>query len=106
MEQNCDLKERLKRREEEVLGDLMQDLKYEKNRRNELEAQREEAKQKYGVLKKEHDSLIAIKERKEAEEQTLRKKLKEAETTTKDLMEKVTQLQLEKMKRMGSLGAI
>lgn len=32
--------------------------------------------------------------------------VQEAETTTKDLMEKVTQLQLEKMKRMGSLGAI
>ncbi|KAI7732310.1 hypothetical protein M8C21_010049 [Ambrosia artemisiifolia] len=105
MEENRDLNERLRRREEDIVGDLMQDLKSEKNRCKELEAQLEEEKQKYEVLKKEQDSIIAIfseeKELRATENESLRKKLKEAERTTKDLMEKVTQLQLEKMKRMG-----
>ncbi|KAF5808567.1 putative histidine kinase/HSP90-like ATPase superfamily, morc, S5 domain 2 [Helianthus annuus] len=103
-EENRDLKKRLTRSEEEILGDLMQDLKSEKNRCKELEAQLEEEKQKYDVLKKEQDSMIAIfseeKEHSAAEVETLKKKLKEAESTNKDLMEKVAQLQLEKMKRM------
>ncbi|KAK1413187.1 hypothetical protein QVD17_34958 [Tagetes erecta] len=105
MEENRELKERLRRREEEILGDLRKDLETERNRCKELEAQLEEEKQKYEALNKEQDSIIAIfteeRERRNAEEEVLRKKLKEAETTTKELTEKVTQLQLEKMKRMG-----
>ncbi|KAK9073594.1 hypothetical protein SSX86_007918 [Deinandra increscens subsp. villosa] len=105
MEENRELKERLKRREEEILGDLLQDLESERNRCKELEVQLEEEKQKYEALNKEQDSILAIfteeRERRDAEEEALKKKLKEAENTTKDLMEKVTQLQLEKMKTMG-----
>lgn len=89
-----------------------------------------EEKQKYEALIKEQDSISTIfteeRERRDAEEETLRKKLKvcccdtcpqffffvemikiydcylftyiqEAEITTKDLMEKVKKLQLEKM---------
>ncbi|MFS7951173.1 putative histidine kinase/HSP90-like ATPase superfamily, morc, S5 domain 2 [Helianthus anomalus] len=104
IEENRDLKKRLTRSEEEILGDLMQDLKSEKNRCKELEAQLEKEKQKCDVLKKEQDSMIAIfseeKEHSAAEVETLKKKLKEAESTIKDLMEKVAQLQLEKMKGM------
>ncbi|KAI3773542.1 hypothetical protein L1987_48072 [Smallanthus sonchifolius] len=105
MGENRDLKERLKKKEEEILGDLMQDLKSETNRCRELEAQTEEEKQKYEVLKKEQDGIMVIvseeRARRDADEENLRKKLKEAENTTKGLMEKVTQLQSEKMKMMG-----
>ncbi|KAI3763232.1 hypothetical protein L1987_53685 [Smallanthus sonchifolius] len=105
MEENRELKERLRRREEEILGDLLQDLESERNHCKELEVQLEEEKQKYEALNKEQDSIIAIfseeRERRDAEEEALRKKLKETEITNKDLLEKVTQLQLEKMKSMG-----
>ncbi|KAI7755869.1 hypothetical protein M8C21_013497 [Ambrosia artemisiifolia] len=105
MEENRELKERLRRREEEILGDLLKDLESERNRCKELEAQLEEEKQKYEALNKEQDSIIAIfseeRERRDTEEEDLRRKLKEAEITNKDLAEKVTQLQLEKMKSMG-----
>ncbi|XP_023771543.1 protein MICRORCHIDIA 7 [Lactuca sativa] len=105
VEENRELKERLKRREEEVLGNLLQDLESEKNRCKTLEAQIEEEKHKYDVLNREQESIIAIfteeRERRDSEEQTLRKKLKEAEATNKNLVEKVTQLQLEKMKSQG-----
>ncbi|PWA76888.1 histidine kinase-like ATPase, C-terminal domain-containing protein [Artemisia annua] len=92
MEENRVLKERLKRREDELLGDLLHDLEYERKRCKELEAQCAEEKQKYEALVKEQDSISTIfteeRERRDAEEETLRKKLKEAEITTKDLMEK------------------
>nr|XP_043635769.1 protein MICRORCHIDIA 7 isoform X2 [Erigeron canadensis] len=105
VEENRDLKERLRRREEEILGDLLHDLESERCRCKELEAQLESEKQRFEVLNKEQDSIIAIfseeRERRDTEEEALRKKLKEAEVTTKNLMEKVTQLQLEKMKTMG-----
>ncbi|KAI3802559.1 hypothetical protein L1987_30696 [Smallanthus sonchifolius] len=77
--ENRDLKERLKKKEQ-ILGDLMQDLKSEKNRCRELEAQIEEEKQKYEDLKREHDSIIVIvseeRARRDADEESLRKKLK------------------------------
>ncbi|KAL8226042.1 hypothetical protein R6Q57_018599 [Mikania cordata] len=105
MEENRELKERLRRREEEILGDLLQDLESERNHCKELEVQLEEHRQKFEALNKEQDSIIAIfseeRERRDAEEEALKKKLKEAEITKQDLMEKVTHLQLEKMKNMG-----
>ncbi|KAI3512788.1 hypothetical protein L1887_20107 [Cichorium endivia] len=105
VEENRELKERLRRRDAEVLGHLLQDLEGEKNRCKTLEAMVEEEKHKYDVLNREQESIIAIfteeRERRDAEEQTLRKKLKEVEATNKNLMEKVTQLQLEKMKTQG-----
>ncbi|KAI3737445.1 hypothetical protein L2E82_27448 [Cichorium intybus] len=105
VEENRELKERLRRRDEEVLGHLLQDLEGEKNRCKTLEAMVEEEKHKYDVLNREQESIIAIfteeRERRDAEEQTLRKKMKEVEATNKNLMEKVTQLQLEKMKTQG-----
>ncbi|XP_076883457.1 protein MICRORCHIDIA 7-like [Bidens hawaiensis] len=106
MEENLQLKERLKKREEEILGDLLKDLESERNRCKELEAQLEEERQKYEALNKEQDSIIAIfseeRERRNAEEESLRKKLRETEATNNDLMEKVTQLELEKMKSLGN----
>ncbi|KAL4559811.1 hypothetical protein LXL04_031957 [Taraxacum kok-saghyz] len=105
VEENRELKDKLKRREEEVLGNMLQDLELEKNRCKTLEAQIEEEKHKYDVLNREQESIIAIfteeRERRDNEEQALRKKLKEVEATNKDLVEKVTQLQLEKMKSQG-----
>ncbi|XP_071742509.1 protein MICRORCHIDIA 7-like [Rutidosis leptorrhynchoides] len=104
-EENRELKERLKKREEEILGDLQHDLDSEKNRCKELELQLEEERQKCEVLNKEQDSIIAIfqeeRGRRDNEEEALRKKLKDAEVTINKLKEKLTELQLEKMKSMG-----
>ncbi|GJS73050.1 microrchidia 7-like protein [Tanacetum coccineum] len=106
MEENRVLKEKLKRREDELLGDLLHDLESERNRCKELEAQYAEEKEKYEALIKEQESISTIfteeKERRDAEEENLKKKLKEAEITNKNLMEKVKTLQLEKMKAMGN----
>ncbi|XP_024972672.1 protein MICRORCHIDIA 7-like isoform X2 [Cynara cardunculus var. scolymus] len=105
VEENRELKERLRRREEEILGDLVQDLECVRTRCRTLEAQVEEEKRKYDLLNREQESIIAIfteeKERRDVEEHLLRKKLKEAEATSKNLVEKVTQLQLENMRSMG-----
>ncbi|XP_071705281.1 protein MICRORCHIDIA 4-like isoform X2 [Rutidosis leptorrhynchoides] len=82
MEENRELKERLKGREEEILGDLRDDLNSEKNRCKEFEVQLEEEKQILEVLNKEQDSIIAIfqeeRGRRNNEEAALRKHLKSA----------------------------
>ncbi|XP_071705275.1 protein MICRORCHIDIA 7-like isoform X1 [Rutidosis leptorrhynchoides] len=105
MEENRELKERLKGREEEILGDLRDDLNSEKNRCKEFEVQLEEEKQILEVLNKEQDSIIAIfqeeRGRRNNEEAALRKHLKDSEAPINNLKEKVTQLQLEEMKSMG-----
>ncbi|KAF5817155.1 putative histidine kinase/HSP90-like ATPase [Helianthus annuus] len=106
MEENRELKERLRRREEEILGDLLKDLESEKKRCKQLEVQLEKEKEKFEALNKEQDSIIAIfqeeRARRDVEEEELKRKLKEAEAAYKDLKEKLTQLQLEKMKGMGN----
>nr|XP_043640154.1 protein MICRORCHIDIA 7-like [Erigeron canadensis] len=101
-EENRQLKEKLKKKDEDILGDLLRDIEKEKNRCKELEAQLEEAKEKSETVSKEQESMIDIfadeRERRDREEQILRKKLKEATTTIQDLVERVKQLELEKMK--------
>ncbi|XP_057479099.1 protein MICRORCHIDIA 4-like [Actinidia eriantha] len=59
-EENQQLRERLKRKEEEVLGDLLRDLQCERDKCKSLEAKVEEAKQKIEDLNKEQESLIDI----------------------------------------------
>ncbi|CAI9767378.1 unnamed protein product [Fraxinus pennsylvanica] len=91
-EENRALKERLQRKEEEILGDLLHDLQSEKDKCKSLEAQLHEANQKIQELVKEQDSLIDIfseeRERRDIEEENLRKKLKEASNTIQELLDK------------------
>ncbi|XP_024976777.1 protein MICRORCHIDIA 7-like [Cynara cardunculus var. scolymus] len=102
VEENRQLKEKLRRKEDEIMGDLLHDLESERNRCKELEAQLEEAKEKSEILNKEQESIIDIfaeeRDRRDIEEEALRKKLKEATATIQNLVERVKQLELEKMK--------
>ncbi|KAI3504537.1 hypothetical protein L1887_26089 [Cichorium endivia] len=101
-EENRQLKEKLKRNDDEIIGDLLRDLEKERNRYKELEAQLEEVKEKCEALNKEQERIIDIfaeeRERRDIEEETLRKKLKETTATIQDLVERVKQLELEKLR--------
>ncbi|KAK3042537.1 hypothetical protein RJ639_000261 [Escallonia herrerae] len=116
--ENCELKERLKRKEEDILGALLHDLQSERDRCKSLEAQLQVAAEKIEGLNKEQETLIDIfseerarrdveeenlrkklkaeKELRDVEEENLRKKLKDATNTIQGLVEKVRLL--EKMK--------
>ncbi|XP_076948266.1 protein MICRORCHIDIA 7-like [Bidens hawaiensis] len=103
LEENRQLKEKLEMSDEDILGDLLRDLERERNRRKALEAQIEELKGKCEKLNKEQeiaiDTFAAQRERRDIEEEALRKKLKEATTVIQDLVERVKHLELEKVKR-------
>ncbi|KAK4436834.1 protein MICRORCHIDIA 4 [Sesamum alatum] len=96
-EENHQLRERLERKEEEVLGDLLLDLQKEKERCKSLEAQLQEATRKYDELSKEQESLIDIfseeRQRRDIEEENLRKKLKDASITIQQLLDKMRVLE-------------
>ncbi|CAH1418962.1 unnamed protein product [Lactuca virosa] len=100
--ENRQLKEKLKRKEDAILGDLLHELENERARCKALEAQLEEVKEKCEALNKEQESIIDTfaeeRERRDKEEETLRKKLKETTTTIQDLVDRVKQLELEKMR--------
>ncbi|GFQ00523.1 hypothetical protein PHJA_002196200 [Phtheirospermum japonicum] len=91
-EENLKLRERLKRKEEEILGELLHDLQKEKERSKSLEAQLKEVTRKLVEQSKEQESLIDIfseeRQRRDIEEETLRKKLKEASNTIQELLDK------------------
>ncbi|KAG8379466.1 hypothetical protein BUALT_Bualt07G0091400 [Buddleja alternifolia] len=91
--ENLQLKERLKRKEEEILGELLLDLQKEREKSKSLEAQLEEATKKYEEISKEQDSLIDIfseeRQRRDIEEENLRKKLKDASNTIQQLLDKL-----------------
>ncbi|KAM7471545.1 hypothetical protein LguiA_009728 [Lonicera macranthoides] len=77
--------------------DLLHDLKYERDRSESLDAQLQEATKKIEELNKEQESLIGIfseeRERRELEEENLRKKLKDASNTIQQLVDKVKLLE-------------
>ncbi|KAL3818537.1 hypothetical protein ACJIZ3_004442 [Penstemon smallii] len=102
-EENLQLKERLKRKEDEILGDLLQDMQKEKERSKSLEAQLQEANKKHEELSKEQESLIDIfteeRQRRDIEEENLRKKLKEASNTIQKLLDRVKFLEKSSNKR-------
>ncbi|KAL8256423.1 hypothetical protein R6Q59_031490 [Mikania micrantha] len=102
LEENRQLKEKLERKDEDILGDLLHALERERNHCKVFKAQLEEAKEKYENLSKEQESIIDIyadeRERRNVEEEALRKKLKEVTATIEDLVQRVKQLELEKMK--------
>ncbi|KAL5791544.1 hypothetical protein ACOSP7_000138 [Xanthoceras sorbifolium] len=91
-QENHILKERLEKREEELLG--------ERDRCKSLEAQLLQAQHKIEELNKEQESLIDIfseeRDRREREEENLRKKIKDASNTIQELLDKIKLL--EKMK--------
>ncbi|XP_047971255.1 protein MICRORCHIDIA 4-like isoform X2 [Salvia hispanica] len=95
--ENLQLQERLKRKEERILGDLLNDLQKEKERSKSLEAQLEEAAKKNEELSKEQESLIDIfseeRQRRDIEEEKLRKSLKEASSTIQELRRKLQVLE-------------
>ncbi|KAL6559602.1 hypothetical protein OROGR_004719 [Orobanche gracilis] len=159
-EENLLLKERLKRKEKEILGELLHDLQKEKERSKSLEAkylsdwywsrfaaanlimtltdrgkatekaihyeginhgystgctsfhhevantELQEATRKYEELYKEQGSLIDIfseeRERRDKEEENLRKKLKDASNTIQQLLDKTRSL--EKISSNGRIG--
>ncbi|KAK1572220.1 hypothetical protein Q3G72_029266 [Acer saccharum] len=83
------LKERLEKKEEELLG--------ERDRCRSLEAQLQEAQHKIEELNKEQESLIDIfseeRDRQEREEENLRKKIKDASNTIQELVDKIKLLE-------------
>ncbi|TMW97558.1 hypothetical protein EJD97_005322 [Solanum chilense] len=95
--ENHELKERLRRKEEEILGDLLRDLQHERERSKSLEAQLQESTRKIEELNKEQESLIDIfteeRQRRDMEEENLRKKLKDASNTVQELVDKVQVLE-------------
>ncbi|XP_049394203.1 protein MICRORCHIDIA 7-like isoform X1 [Solanum stenotomum] len=95
--ENRELKERLRRKEEEILGDLLRDLQLERERSKSLEAQLQESTRKIEELNKEQESLIDIfteeRQRRDMEEENLRKKLKDASNTIQELLDKVQVLE-------------
>ncbi|KAI3686363.1 hypothetical protein L1987_80038 [Smallanthus sonchifolius] len=102
VEENRKLKEKLERKDEDIVGDLLRGLERQRNQCKALEAQLEEVKENFENLTKEQETIIDIfaeeREKRDIEEETLRQKLKEATATIKDLVERVKQLELEKMK--------
>ncbi|KAJ0112603.1 hypothetical protein Patl1_01272 [Pistacia atlantica] len=88
-QENCALRERLKEKEGELLG--------ENDKCRLLEAQLQEAWQKIDELNKEQESLIDImseeRDRREREEENLRKRIKDASTTIQELLDRIKLLE-------------
>ncbi|TKY60561.1 MORC family CW-type zinc finger protein 4 [Spatholobus suberectus] len=95
--ENRELKERLQRKEEESLGEVLQALQYEKDRCKSLETQLHDAEKKIEELNKDQETLIDVfseeRDRRDAEEKNLRKKLQEASTTIQELLDKIRMLE-------------
>ncbi|XWS47776.1 hypothetical protein CRYUN_Cryun13aG0014100 [Craigia yunnanensis] len=98
--ENSELKERLEKYEGECESELLNDLQQERNRCTSLEIELTAAQEKIEQLNIEQESLINIfaeeRDRREKEEEKLRKKLKDASNTIQELLDKVKLL--EKMK--------
>ncbi|KAK9277823.1 hypothetical protein L1049_027379 [Liquidambar formosana] len=99
-EENRELRERLKKKEDEISREMLHDLQRERERCKSLEIQLQEAHRKIEEMNKEQESLIDIfseeRDRRDIEEENLRRKLKEASNTIQELLDKVRLL--EKMK--------
>ncbi|MED6136474.1 hypothetical protein PIB30_118279 [Stylosanthes scabra] len=96
-EENCELKKRLERKEEEILGEVLEALKYEKERCKSLETQLRDAEKRIEDLNKEQENLIDVfseeRDRRDAQEKSLRKKLQDASNTIQELLDKVRLLE-------------
>ncbi|KAF7834027.1 protein MICRORCHIDIA 7-like [Senna tora] len=96
-EENRELKERLNRKEQGNVGELMQQLQFEKDKCKSLEKQLEDAEKTIEGLNKEQETIIDVfteeRERRDAEERNLRNKLQEASNTIQELLDKVKMLE-------------
>ncbi|KAL5174192.1 Protein MICRORCHIDIA 4 [Glycine soja] len=95
--ENRELKERLQRKEEDILGQVLQDLQHEKDRCKSLETQLIDAEKKLEELNNEQETLIDVfaeeRDRRDAEEKKLRNKLEEASNTIRELLDKTRKLE-------------
>ncbi|OWM90608.1 hypothetical protein CDL15_Pgr014911 [Punica granatum] len=96
-QENRELKERLEKVESDFVSELQRDLEAERERCRTLQNQLQESQKKIEQVTMEQETLIEIfteeRERRETEEQNLRKKLKEASDTIQDLLDKVRLLE-------------
>ncbi|KNA08584.1 hypothetical protein SOVF_161360 [Spinacia oleracea] len=92
-EENRKLKERLEGNNGEQLDALKRDLQFERGKCKSLETKLHEAESKIEELNKEQESLIDIfseeRDRRDIEEENLRKRLRDASNTIEELREKV-----------------
>ncbi|KAK8604665.1 hypothetical protein V6N13_099596 [Hibiscus sabdariffa] len=96
--ENSELKERLEKYEGGGhQSQLLNDLQQERNRRQSLEIELPEALKKIEQLNLEQESLIGIfseeRDRRDEEEEKLRKKLKDASNTIQELLDKIKMLE-------------
>lgn len=95
--ENRELKERLQRKEEEILGDVLQALQVEKDRCKSLETKLNDAEKRIEELNNDQETLIDVfseeRDRRDSEEKNLRKKLQEASNTIEELLEKIRMLE-------------
>ncbi|KAL6969225.1 hypothetical protein U1Q18_028950 [Sarracenia purpurea var. burkii] len=91
-EENHELSERLKR-----LDGLVCDLQFQRDKCRSLEIKLQDAQQKIAEMDKEQESLVDIfseeRNRRDAEEDSLRRRLQDASTTIQELVEKVKLLE-------------
>ncbi|GMJ00120.1 hypothetical protein like AT5G50780 [Hibiscus trionum] len=96
-QENSELKERLEKYEGGHQHQLLNDLQQERNRRQSLEIELSEALKKIEQMNLEQESIIEIfseeRDRREKEEEKLRKKLKDASNTIQELLDKVKMLE-------------
>lgn len=102
--ENHELKERLEKKEEEI-GEVLQALDEEKDKCKSLETRLRDSEQKLDDLNKEQETLIDVfseeRDRRNAEEKSLRKKLQEASNTIQELLEKVRSLERKSSSQMA-----
>ncbi|KAK7318303.1 hypothetical protein RJT34_03002 [Clitoria ternatea] len=95
--ENCELKERLQKKEEEILAEVLEAVEYEKDRCKSLETQLQAAEKKIEDLNKDQETLIDVfaeeRERRDTEERSLRKKLQDASNTIQELLDKIRVLE-------------
>ncbi|KAK4775168.1 hypothetical protein SAY86_010103 [Trapa natans] len=91
-QENSELRERLKKLENEVLCELQHDLDSEKERCTVLERQLQESLQKIKQMTKDQENLVGIlaeeRKQRESDENNLRQKLKDASITIQELLNK------------------
>ncbi|XP_028076830.1 protein MICRORCHIDIA 4-like isoform X1 [Camellia sinensis] len=96
-EENHEPSERLEKVDRLMMVDLHHDLKSERERRRSLEIKLQDANNKIEEMDREQEALINIfseeRIRREAEEESLRNRLKNASNTIQDLLDKVKLLE-------------
>uniref|UniRef100_A0A7N1A6U3 Morc S5 domain-containing protein n=1 Tax=Kalanchoe fedtschenkoi TaxID=63787 RepID=A0A7N1A6U3_KALFE len=95
--ENSTLKERLKKKEDGPISDLRGEVEAEREKGRSLEAELLKGKKKIEDLNKEQESLIDIfseeRDRRDAEMQHLKQKLKHTSKTIQELVDKAAQLE-------------